>query len=108
MLKTLKERTKGMTFFSPDKSQTINISAMMYVDDNTPGVNDMDVASGMPLAQLFTTANVSAQTWERILFASGGSLELTKCFTTVVAWNWTDGVPTIVHPDDFTSRISLY
>jgi hypothetical protein len=64
MLKTLKERTKGMTFFLPDKSQTINISAMMYVDDNTPGVNDMDVASGMPLAQLFTTVNVSAQTWE--------------------------------------------
>lgn len=71
-----------MHFFSPNKSYEIDISAMMSVDDNTPEVNNMlDEANGMIVKELFLTANITAQTWERILCASGSSLELTKCFT---------------------------
>jgi hypothetical protein len=107
MLKTLKECTKGMMFFSPDYSNTLTISAIMYVDDNTPGVNDLDIPHGMPLDQLFAAATLTAQTWEQILFASSGSLENSKCFTTVIAWAWNEGVPTLLQPSDYSSRVSL-
>jgi hypothetical protein len=107
MLKTLKERSKGMTFFSPDGRHALTISAIMYVDDNTPGVNDMDIPGGLPLPRLFLEATNTAQTWEQILFASGGSLELSKCFTTVIAWDWTDGIPTLQPPSAYSSRVTL-
>jgi hypothetical protein len=36
---------------------------------------------------------VCAQIWERILFSSGGALELKNCFWYLVYWQWVNGHP---------------
>ena len=42
-----------------------------------------------PPSTLVSTMQRVAQTWERLLFASGGALALQKCFYYLVHWKWT-------------------
>jgi hypothetical protein len=58
------------------------ILAVFFVDDGMPGVNDAADESPLLLA-----AEKSAQFWERLLFASDGALELTKCFAYIIYWD---------------------
>jgi hypothetical protein len=39
------------------------------------------------LPELLDAAEQSAQSWERLLFASGGALELSKCFAYIIYWD---------------------
>ena len=43
-----------------------------------PGVNDALEDEALPLSDLIQTAQQLSQSWEKLLFASGGALELTK------------------------------
>ena len=66
---------------------------------------------------LLTTAQSLSQSWEQLLFASGGALELTKCFAYVMYWDLSGGTHRLVFPleipgcvahgDDFTGLTSL-
>ena len=51
-----------------------------FVDDNN---NCVTAEEGTPITMALQE---SAQKWERLLFASGGTLELSKCFTYVINW----------------------
>jgi hypothetical protein len=37
----------------------------------------------------------TAQTWERILYSSGGALNIKKCFWYLVHWEWHKGRPSM-------------
>ena len=58
----------------------VTILAIFYVNDGMPGVNDSQEASALPLPLLLKQAEEATQSWERLLFASGGALEMFKCF----------------------------
>jgi hypothetical protein len=47
----------------------------------------------MPFAELNALRQACAQIWEQILFSSGGTLELTKCYWYIMCWQWTNGRP---------------
>ena len=82
-----------------------------------PGVNDALEEEALPLSDLLQTAQQLSQSWEKLLFASGGALELTKCFAYVMYWDLTGGTHRLLQPeeipgcaiqgDDFTGPISL-
>ena len=64
-------------------------------------VNDTDVAPNDPNRQcspeqLVQVLQTDAQHWERLLFISGGKLELNKCFFYTLMWQFSeDGTPSL-------------
>jgi hypothetical protein len=77
-----------MKLLSPyDTLLIVSVLAVLFVDDGMPGLNDATEASPRPLPDLLDAAEKSAQSWERLLFASGGALELSKCFTYIIYWD---------------------
>ena len=83
------ERTE---FESPDS--TIKHSRLIdaFVDDTSLGFTDPGYVTLETLVSKLTNI---AQTWEQLLFFSGGSLNLKKCSWYVIYWDWTKGKPTI-------------
>jgi hypothetical protein len=66
-----------------------------------PGVNDAADESPKPLPDLLQAAEESAQSWERLLFASGGALELTKCFAYIIYWElYPSELPQMLEPHE--------
>ena len=68
-----------------------------FVDDTDVAVND--AKSSMPYipAQLVKTLQTDTQHWERLLFISGGKLELNKCFFYLLIWQFReDGTPSLM------------
>jgi hypothetical protein len=88
LLAAFRSFSPGMKLLSPfDTMLIVSVLAVFYVDDGMPGVNEATEAHPSPLADLLNAAEKSAQSWERLLFASGGALELTKCFAYIIYWD---------------------
>ena len=84
----------GMTIPSvtgSDDSTTRTIDA--YVDDANNGVNDGDNQTSTPYFELLNQLEQSSQKWERILNITGGNLNLTKCFCSLLTWQWQCELP---------------
>jgi hypothetical protein len=88
-LSTYQRIAHGATFKHPITGQSICDHATQYVDDKTEMLN----ANGTPMpldnpikispeerAYLFQIANLNTDKWTRILWISGGNLNLNKCF----------------------------
>jgi len=101
LLTAFRQFTPGMKVVSPFDSLLVLIVAIYYVDDGMPGVNDSDSVEPKTLAFLVAAAESSAQSWERLLFISGGGLELSKCFTYILRWDFDSGMhPRLMLPGE--------
>ena len=62
----------------------------MFIDDNTSATNRfLDWLRAPPTpTELVTDLKHDAQTWERLLFTSGGLLKLRKCLYYVMSWQF--------------------
>jgi hypothetical protein len=65
------------------------------LDDTQNGVNDAFLPAPWSLQDLSNNLAHTSQSWERLLFCTGGSLELSKCFYYLIYWKWIDGLPTL-------------
>jgi hypothetical protein len=76
-----------------------------FVDDT----DLWDVLYGIPTtaAQAMTRMQTRAQAWERLMFSSGGKLNLKKCFWYFIAWKWTDGIPSIATINDYPGELQI-
>ena len=79
-----------MMFQSPDFQDSRLMDA--FVDDTSLGFTDYGILSS---AEMIHKLNEIAQTWERLLSHSGGSLNLKKCYWYNMYWDWTDGRPAL-------------
>jgi hypothetical protein len=61
-------------------------NADSFVDDTLNGCNDAHLDMAMAFEELIAHAQACAQIWERILYSSGGALELKNCFWFMVYW----------------------
>ena len=117
LLQAFQKFTKGIVIVCPFDKQTRTIPAIFYVDDGTPGVNDMLSDTPMSLEELLSEGQKVAQSWERLLCASGGALELSKCFVYLMYWDLSDGYHRLIEPteiegcysegDKFTGPVAL-
>ena len=82
-----------MHFQSPTTHLTIERFSDAFVDDTQNGLNDSKGKKPWTLRELLSGLTAMATTWERLLFCSGGALELTKCSYYVRYWMWQDGLP---------------
>ena len=92
-----------MTFEAPDLHHSRLMDA--FVDDTSLGFTDYGV---LTCPEMITTLQTIAQTWEQLLFHSGGSLNLKKCSWYILYWEWKDGRPILrpVQPDDPTISLT--
>lgn len=77
-----------MEFSSPHFHHSRLLDA--FLDDTSLGFTDSGVISCDDMIDRLSTI---AQHWEKLLFYSGGSLNLKKCSWYVMYWDWRDGCP---------------
>ncbi len=66
--------------------------AKAFVDDTGLGTNDTTNTTLLTEDQaLVSNLNSLAQEWERLLFSTGGALNLQKCFWFLLSWRWNKG-----------------
>lgn len=90
-----------MKFSSPDSPIKHSRLIDAFVDDTSLGFTD---AGNLPLETMTTLA----QTWEKLLFYSGGTVNLPKCSWYIMYWDWKNGRPKIrpAQPQDDTVALT--
>jgi hypothetical protein len=83
----------AMSFADPWGDIMHERNADSYVDDTSIGITDATMDEPLPLPDMFANMQDVAQKWERILYSSGGALELPKCFWYLIYWEWVNGRP---------------
>jgi hypothetical protein len=93
-----------MKFFSPDSPTHHSRLIEAFVDDTSVGFTEP--TGSATLSNLTDSLAHIAQTWEKLLFYSGGSLNLQKCSWYALHWKWEKGRPTLTtiapHHKDLT------
>ena len=94
-----------MEFTSPDTSMHHSRLIDAFVDDTSLGFTD---AGYLTLETIIAKLNNMAQTWEKLLFYSGGALNLSKCSWYVLFWDWKQGRPQarLILPTDPTLQLT--
>jgi hypothetical protein len=95
----------GITFTHPTGSETLQRTMEAFVDDTDVAVNDSEKPYSP--GKLAAILQQDAQHWEKLLFTSGGKLELSKCFFYLMHWKFSsDGTPSLTRKSDLPD--SLY
>ena len=84
---------KGMLFYNPGQTISVERHSDAFVDDAQNGLNDIGEEQPWDLQTLQSNLQQMSQTWERLPFSSGGALELSKCFYYLMHWHWENGLP---------------
>jgi hypothetical protein len=103
----LQGKTNGFTITNPyDKSDKFTHWMTGFVDDVTHWCSHCD---SQYEEQAVRDLQETAQWWERLLHATGGKLELSKCFFYIIQWEFdVEGVPKMKSPEDFNSQVMLF
>ena len=91
-----------MEFSSPLHAHSRLIDA--FVDDTSMGLTDSGDLSFSDMVGKLTTI---AQHWEKLLYYSGGSLNLKKCSWYVMYWEWIEGRPRLRPIDPLDPEVLL-
>jgi len=75
-----------MVFVDPETNEEIKRLLDTFVDDTTLGFTDLTGEKSYD--ELIYRTQAVAQIWERLLFYSGGALNLKKCFYYILYWEW--------------------
>jgi hypothetical protein len=81
-----------MNFVPISGARVHSRSSDAFVDDTSVVFTSSDSTS---FPALVSRLQDVAQTWEKLLFLSGGKLNLNKCSWYVLRWEWKNGRPTI-------------
>ena len=93
-----------ISFRSPDGTLEHRRLVDAFVDDTALGLTDNGDRS---LADLVTALENAAQTWEQLLYFSGGALNLSKCSWYVLYWDWIKGRPQLRPIEESDPTVTL-
>jgi hypothetical protein len=92
ILSSLTSSSPRIVIHSVDSSQPITFFGEAFVDDAGLGTDDTTNTTLVTEDQaLVSNLNSLAQEWERLLFSTGGALNLQKCFWFLLSWRWNKG-----------------
>lgn len=92
LMNTLDRVTKErIRFRSPDSDMTHQRLIDAFVDDTSLAFTDTYHKTSP--AQMIQQMQAIAQNWEKLLFYSGGALNLKKCSWSMLYWEWRQGRP---------------
>jgi hypothetical protein len=107
LLQALSLSGHGVRFESPTKEWTHERHADAFVDDATLVTNDQTELQPQTPYTLARNLEHSAQIWRDLLFASGGDLELKKCFYYILHWYWDEGYAKPLFVDEFPFQLMI-
>ena len=96
------KQSHGATFTNPDGTESVTISMVGFVDDSTGSYNDFRPQHELPFDTMMDNMQQDAQTWNDLLWCSGGKLELPKCSYHVLRFNFAPNgkpIPDLSIPD---------
>ena len=84
----------GASFTTPQGTDTVKLSMVAFVDDSTGTYNDFRPQSEPNINEMLPHAQHDCQTWNDLLWCSGGKLELPKCSYHVLRFEFLpNGIP---------------
>ena len=102
---------QGAHFSNPSQTVELRRTGDGFVDDVTNICNFGFPASLNLMSNptsLASRLQAEAQTWERLLWSTGGALELSKCFYYLLVWRFKkDGSPYFLLPPDLHCTVQL-
>jgi hypothetical protein len=97
----------GSFFTDPQQVEMLKGTMEGFVDDTDVAVNDAETAR--TAQELATVLQMDAQHWEKLLFTSGGKLELNKCFFCLLHWKFSeDGQPSLTPKAQLPCKLMLH
>jgi hypothetical protein len=94
-----------ISFRSPDAPDHHNRLIDAFVDDTSLAITD--TSDPMTPNEMTRRMETIAQNWERLLFYSGGALNLKKCSWSMLQWEWKQGRPTLYRRQAEDANISI-
>ena len=100
IMKLMRIKSRGVQFCDPRRRRTTGRVSDGFVDDATNWVNRFlaSLTGEVHIDTIVADMKKSAQWWEELLTATGGKLELDKCFYYIIRWAFDreTGKPNIV------------
>jgi hypothetical protein len=98
--------SERVVFSSPGESNYVHTRLIdAFVDDTSLSFTEDDITQTFD--NILARLQDVAQKWERVLFYSGGALNLKKCSWQILHWTWPKGVPTLGSQSPTGSTINL-
>ena len=88
LIKLMEKKSQGVIFTGTRTKTKVQRRMDAFVDDCTKFINEFEAEMKRQPTQILTKLQQAAQWWEQLLHASGGKLELTKCFYYMVEWGF--------------------
>ena len=88
LIDLLKQKGKGMLVRNPTNTISAHRHIDAFVDDCTYFTNDFDNSIQNKETNIQTDLQQATQWWEQLLHATGGKLELNKCFFYNLQWEF--------------------
>ena len=106
LMNTLDRITRERIFFrSPDSPDRHRRLIDAFVDDTSLAFTD--TFEPMTPEAMIKKMELTAQNWEKLLYYSGGSLNLKKCAWSTLQWEWKNGRPQLYKRQDADGDIAL-
>jgi hypothetical protein len=99
--------TIAMTFCNPWQDLSDERNAEAFVEDTANGVSDAHQDDPMSVPEIMGHLQHTAQSWEHILYSSGGALQPPKYFWYLVYWEWSNGRPQMMNSVSAPATIPL-
>jgi hypothetical protein len=100
-------KAHGAIFESPDKSISVRLFMVGFVDDTTCQVNDFLDDTQPPICHTLKKMEHDAQWWNDLLWAASGDLELPKCTYHVLYYMFTPSGSPILAPNNSSAMIQI-
>jgi hypothetical protein len=110
LLEAMDKLCHGVQFLDPSQSRSYTATANMFVDDASNSTNQflrwLHESPDPP--DVVSLLQHDAQTWERLLYTSGGLLNITKCLYYISCWKFdSEGLPSPVPKLDIQPPLTL-
>jgi hypothetical protein len=105
-----------MKFLSACRSVLVEVMGASFVDDSLLGVtseyvHDPDLSHSVNHNQkvnhMVSRLKLLAQYWERLLFSTGGAINMQKSHWYLMTWLWTNGIPCLATIRTTPSNLTL-
>ncbi len=89
ILKAQGRKGHGAKFVCPIPKLEKDLSAILYVDDTD--LLHIDLTKNKTVNEMHTAIQDSVNSWGNLLIATGGALQPSKCFNSIVSFDWING-----------------
>ncbi len=85
-----RKKGRGAKFYCPITNLQHHLSAILYVDDTD--LLHIDLTKDKSAYEVHETIQTSVNSWGNLLIATGGVLQPSKCFYSIISFEWENGL----------------